>query len=301
MTFAEFCRLLIADPGQLVSRARRSDVARRIEDTIYRPRGGRFAKTPVNLKEICVLGMRRSGNHAVIHWLEMMAAQGPGTVVHLNNLAPGENGYRHRLWYPEPLSADQRDIFCRGRRKRLDAGEIGLLIRSYEDIAFDSFAQDHARPFYYGGAEARISLLVARDPANLFASRLRSGFTETRVPGMGQVALYLDMLRKARTSPGTIIVKFNDFVRSAAYRRALLDKMGFKAEDRDPTAKVSGYGGGSSFNDDAVSADALTARYVNMLDDPEFRAILQDPRIVAEFEKLFPAEFSEFSQRLKTG
>ncbi|WP_299852650.1 hypothetical protein [uncultured Roseovarius sp.] len=290
----EFLRLLISNPQKIIFRGFRSDVARKVEDLYYREKGKRFAATPVNSVEICVLGMRRSGNHAVIHWLEMIGTQSPGVVVHLNNLAPGDNGYRHRIWYPEPLSADQHDIFRKGRRKSLGAGDVGLLIRSYEDISYDAFTSDQNRPFFYGGTKKKISLVIVRDPANLFASRLKSGFTQTKVDGVGQEQLYLDTLKKAKSDPDTKILFFNDFVRNPEYRRRLLADMEIDAEDRDPTAKMSGYGGGSSFQESEVSIGKLTARYEAMLDNAEFEKILTNPQIIQEFKENFASEYSEF-------
>ena len=43
-----------------------------------------------------------------------------------------------------------------------------------------------------------------------------------------------------------------------------------------------------------VSLDALNKRYVSMLDDPDFRAIMQDPRVLTRFGDLFPAQFQAF-------
>lgn len=296
MRLSELVDLALHDRRQLVERAKRSNVARRIEDGLHFARGRRFAETNVNSLEIGVLGMRRSGNHAVIQWLQALDGAGPGEVVFLNNLVPGDNGYRHRLWFPEDATAHEMPIYRAGRRKTLGEGSVALLLRSYEDISLASFEREFVNPFHYGGSVRRVKCLIYRDPANLFASRLRSGYVETQE--LDQRALYLEHTAGIGQREDILYIDYNRFIADAAYRAGLAKTLGLRDASGDVLERMTSYGGGSSFGDTRVEAEKLTSRYVSMLEDGAFRRLIEDPEIVDRFAALFPEDYRTLQSRL---
>src|SRR3954454_24786845 len=132
----------------------------------------------VNEAEIRVVGMSRSGNHAIINWI---LAQGPGRTRFLNCAEAGYNPF---------VSARPRTPELPGWRASYEgfeieaerAGRLGrkdLRIHSYEDTFLGPFKkpENEARHDAEVGSSARrIDLLILRDPRNLFASRLASGY-----------------------------------------------------------------------------------------------------------------------------
>ncbi|MGB7272584.1 MAG: hypothetical protein WBC69_04760, partial [Geitlerinemataceae cyanobacterium] len=47
----------------------------------------------INQKEIRVVGLKRTGNHAILKWVK---SQETGVVEHLNNVKPNENPFRDK-------------------------------------------------------------------------------------------------------------------------------------------------------------------------------------------------------------
>ncbi|MDY7004751.1 MAG: hypothetical protein SWX82_12545 [Cyanobacteriota bacterium] len=128
----------------------------------------------VNQKEIRVVGMKRTGNHAVINWVKN---QHNGEVGFINNVLANQNPYRYKYEnlrdkFPEHKWAIENN------RKQAQGNFIkrDCLIYSYEDfpleqIASDKFERHH--DLYLGKSATRYDLLIIRDPFNLFASRLK--------------------------------------------------------------------------------------------------------------------------------
>ncbi len=287
MNGRDFFGLLIRDRATLVARAQRSDAARHIEDLFFRLRSPDIPV--VNGLEICVLGMRRCGNHAVTNWLEHLGST-LGQVVFLNNLAPRDNGYRHRLWYTEDLSRHQHEIFRRCRAKKFPKDGIGLLIRSYEDLSVANFLDGLENDFHYGRSRRRVFVVNYRDPLNLFASRVKSGYTA--VIDLDQVRLYQDHFHAARSHPAVIGVDFNAFVASADYRKVLAGRLGLPFSDFDPISKISGHGGGSSFGKE-FSVELLLSRFTGMLQNPHFQRLINEPAIRAIVQDAYPQLYAK--------
>src|SRR4051794_12463101 len=132
----------------------------------------------VNGTEIRVVGMSRSGNHAIINWI---IAQSPGRTCFLNCAEPGHNPF---------VSARPRTPELPGWRASYEGFEIeaeragrlsrkDLLIHSYEDTFLGPFKKPEIEARHdaeVGSSGRRIDMLILRDPRNLFASRLASGY-----------------------------------------------------------------------------------------------------------------------------
>ena len=189
-----------------------------------------------------VHGMKRSGNHAVIEW---MRAQ--GRFVFCNNLIPIAPILRGEKTMPAP-----RD-FAEWEREKVGAEAGGAdVCASLEDHPLD------IRPFVAlppGG----VQILIVRDPANLFASRIRKGrrldhpaYPREAGPLLSRVvagwkAHAREFLGLSAVLPGHVGVFFNAWFSDAEYRRLLSERLGLEFSDAG-FARVASTGGGSSFD-----------------------------------------------------
>ncbi|MEM9523554.1 MAG: hypothetical protein AAF982_06110 [Pseudomonadota bacterium] len=262
--------LLFRDPGRFFRHAANGRLAARIEDGVLdltRP----MASTPVNGIDLRCLGMRRSGNHALIEWLiaAVEAEHGPGSTVHLNDIPLGVNGYRSRHQYPAPIdTAEYTEAMGIRRYRKFE--KTALLVRSYEDFTLAEFDQKEPQK-YYGPSQTAFEAIIIRDPLNLFASRVKSGKTGTK-SGMSQIALYLDHFRGHQDRPDLIAMQYNRWLMDQAYRDELLVALGLPP-GHGLTLTSSPRGGGSSFDGSRQSLEPrdLLRRWQDMRDDPWFR------------------------------
>ena len=126
----------------------------------------------INKKEIRVVGMRRTGNHAILTWIEHQLA---GECLHLNNVWVGKNPYRHKAdnllrYHPEHAKMSQ----TYRRQANGDLVKRDCLLYSYEDWSLAAITQprfERNRELYLGRASECFDVLILRDPYNLFASR----------------------------------------------------------------------------------------------------------------------------------
>ena len=138
----------------------------------------------INKKEIRVVWLSRSGNHAIINWI---GKQIKGHSLFINHVRPLENPYRNKY---ESRLRSERNLHCKDWQYRdlswwrqEKEGKFSFkdnLVYSYEDqeierIAHVSFERKH--DLYLGKSKERFDVIVMRDPFNLFASRLQA---ETR-------------------------------------------------------------------------------------------------------------------------
>jgi hypothetical protein len=274
-------------------RLMRSDVGGRIDDAVTALRG-KSAIEGVNGFLFRVLGMRRTGNHAIASWIEDSV---PGETLHLNNIKLGMNGYRMRYYWPEPddkaeYTALMRDGFHRRFRPR------AALLVSYEDYSYKSFARVMQRQNFrshYGCAEKVKDVLLLRDPYNLFASRIMSGKVPTKEAGMDQKAMYLEHAETFLTEMdrGSLVcINYNRWFLDAAYRADIQRQLGLEQSDAD-TQFVSSRGGGSSFEGQSMDGRAsemqVLSRWRKMEDNPAFQELFAD----GELERYSAALFGD--------
>lgn len=127
-------------------------------------------KKIINGNEFRVIGMSRSGNHAIINWI---IQQVKGRYCFLNCVEPKTNPFctsrplSHDITYLTnydefDLTAEQEGLFS----------VKDYLIYSYEDcflgmVCGDEFEERHDE--FVGCSRRRIDILILRDPFNLFA------------------------------------------------------------------------------------------------------------------------------------
>lgn len=236
----------------------------------------------VNETEIRVIGMSRSGSHAIVNWI---LAQSPGRTCFLNCAEPGCNPFvSARPRTPElppwraPYEGFEIGAERAGRLTRKD-----LLIHSYEDTFLGPFkkaANEGRHDEWVGSSARRIDLLILRDPRNLLASRLASGYgwlsdeLVTRV--WAQHAREFLGLRR-NLPQERLMVSYNAWVRSFEYRRRVAEALGLEFDDR-AAHKVPAAAGGSSFDGTAYDGRAeempVLRRWHRFAGEPRFHRML---------------------------
>lgn len=236
----------------------------------------------VNETEIRVVGMSRSGNHAIVNWI---LAQWPGRTCFLNCAEPGWSPFvSARPRTPElsgwraPYEDFEIEAERAGRLSRKD-----LLIHSYEDTFLGPFAkaENEARhDEWVGRSRRRVDLLILRDPRNLFASRLASGYgwldDELVARVWSQHAReFLGLRRNLRQE--RLPVSYNEWVGSFAYRHRVAEALGLEFDD-SAAHKVPAAAGGSSFDGTAYDGCAeqmpVLQRWHGFAGDERFNRML---------------------------
>lgn len=123
----------------------------------------------VNKKEFRVVGLQRSGNHAIINWI---LSQCLGKGLFLNFVKPNANPYATAVQNQLGKFTKHFDL----KRERIILSYKDYLLYSYEDdylekVFSDQFEAQHDR--YVGISKRRFDILILRDPYNLFASRIK--------------------------------------------------------------------------------------------------------------------------------
>jgi hypothetical protein len=248
---------------------------------------------PVNAVELRVVGMSRSGSHAVVNWILHQAA---GRVCFLNCAEPRTNPFHSA----RPLDTGDCAVAnwpgfdpAAERAGRFAAKD--WLVYSYEDTflkpAFDP-AFDRHHDAWVGSSARRHDVLVVRDPFNLFASRHRWG----RSPLSAAIArrmwtqharIALDPAGCLRHGP--VVVRYNAWVADPGYRRRIAETLGLRFTDAGRN-EVGPSGGGSSFDgyalDGRAGGMAVLDRWRLLADDPDYRRLL-GPEMAALSERLF--------------
>ena len=245
-----------------------------------------------------VVGMRRSGNHAICNWLQRNAPQ--GAALFLNNCRAGADPLRS-------FNGLEVSGVRRGEDLAAAAAEVGqgaLLLVSYEDSAHNQFAGLRALSGPVPDAAFDQDVLIYRSPLNWVASLLRkmqdnpSLSASDRVATLARaLATYGDHLEAVEMAEarGHVAICYDQWVADEVYRARVLKALGLPVHDNSLGA-VQPYGGGPTFQKDATEAAELTPtdRYRAMATDPEYQAVLRlmalDPRLMAQAKCLFHAD-----------
>jgi hypothetical protein len=229
--------------------------------------------------------MRRSGQHAVAHFI-------------------------YRMYEPPKRRCNNRKAgsrtFGKSKGDRAEGnlkGDLELLMINYEDHHVGNdvncprcLIQNHSS--VVGSALDTRYLLCLRDPFNLFASRMKQ--YEDRISRekiihntRATVDLWKNHAReftgRTRFLPNLITVNYNEWVMHEAYRRDLADRLGvrYKREDWNRTTQE---GGGSTFDKKTIDkADdmKLFERWKTVRDDPVYRGLFLDREIIELSEQIF--------------
>lgn len=247
-----------------------------------------------------VLGVQRSGNHAVISWILHNA---PEPVLFLNHVRP-------RL-HPNPLVGFGRASYRSGsaveeygpqsptrwedvRRVLAGTPTLGTVIHSYEDYPLDedSVRRLDASDRWLGTARSSRDVIVCRDPFNLCASRLCHDWIEL---SPGTLGLWKQHAREVLgrtallTRPASH-VRYNRWCHDEGYRRDLAGALGLTG-DRRGRDVVMDTGGGSTFGGRSASASELRSgageRWRACVGDRFYRRLVSDPEVRSLAREIF--------------
>ena len=250
-----------------------------------------------------VFGMRRSGNHAILAWLQRNAPRGRS--VFLNNCKPGTDP----LHNARGIEVNGSHASHNQAKRNLPAvtqkaGDGALFLVSYEDTSPAEFGLSRQPSGTFDEALFSHNVLIYRGFLNWSASLLKKiqandGYTLVRRTGIVLRAMdsYIRLLGLVRQAQdlGLVAICYDRWTHSADYRAALLQQLGL-AEHDNSLGEVQSYGGGSSFQKQASSAAELQTdrRWQQMRSDAEYQTLLhlaaRDPALLAELEELFPED-----------
>ncbi len=230
-----------------------------------------------------MLGMRRSGNHAIMNWILL---QLKGSKVVLDNMQEHQ-----------PLATPNK-------RLKPGFGKVNLLV-SHEDRELNDFFLTYNEE-QFGKAKNKFSLLILRDPYNWLASwyawqdELGIRFRNDKAFRDHTINLWKDYARlylkwQTEESKGSrqeirISINYNQWVKSMEYRKALAQTLLINFTDKGRN-KMSINGHGSSFDGMAFNGRAselnVLERWKQFESDPEFRALFDD-EIKNLAQQIFP-------------
>lgn len=255
----------------------------------------------VNQKEIRIVGLRRTGNHAVIVWIR---AQHPDNVWHINHPPAGRNPYQ--FLYTHYKKSDLR--------READGNFVpkSLLMLSYEDQRLEEICSKRFEAFhdtYVGISATRFDVLILRDPFNLLASQLKSNMARLTD---SSASLTLQMWKSYAKewlketdflNHNKLCINFNKWHRDVGYRQKIADQLGFTFTDAG-RERVKDYGGGSSFDGQAHDGKASELKVLdrwgvfNQVD--EFWQLFQDEELLHYVEQIFDVDTLPFHRVKRT-
>lgn len=247
----------------------------------------------MNRHEYRVIGMSRSGNHAIIDWI---LSQASGRTCFLNCAEPQSNpfstarpldsGCRIVANYPEfDVEAELRGEFT----------DKHLLLVSHEDcflgtVARGSYEDNHDA--LVGPSLERRDILILRDPFNLFASRMRGEFghvsTTTALRIWKQHAREYLSARRYLKHP-RILIDYNQWASRKSYRRQIAKQLELQFTDAS-FEKVPATGNGSSFDGRRYNGRATCMRILERWKhfiDSEAYAALFDHEVYTLSQRIF--------------
>lgn len=242
-------------------------------------------KKIVNQNEWRVVGMSRSGNHAIINWL---LAQTGGRTCFLNCVEPKNNPF---CWPRITGSGLAYAVNYAGfDLERERGGELSPkdhLIYSHEDCFLGSLRDGPWEAFHdewVGASAARRDILILRDPFNLFASRRKQGIGVSPRRAMQIWKQHArEFLGERRVLPRRPVpVSYNHWVRSRDYRRRLAETLGLRFTDAR-FDEVADTAGGSSFDGlryrRRASQMKVFDRWRAFADEDDYRRLFDDEAV----------------------
>lgn len=258
-----------------------------------------MTKTTTNTLEIRLAALRRSGSHAVIHWL---LRQLPGSGCFLNNCKPGENPYAS-CYRGDSLARPGETGVDLDRERDVGPSPKDFLLYNYEERELGTVFSAELEAMHdrwLGPSGRRFDLLVLRDPWNNLASLLRWARGAVHPISLESVAkaarLWKAYAREAlgetrHLRHGPTPVFFNRWATEPGYREALAERLGIPWTDagRDEVAPWGPTTWGDSF--DGLAYDGRAAEMPVL---ERWRWCAGDPFYL----ELMDGEIRELSERI---
>jgi hypothetical protein len=255
------------------------------------------SKEVINTKEIRVIGLRRSGNHAIINWMQKQQA---GTIEHLNNIPLNGNPFRWKYIMLRDFAPDRFEREKNRIRQQAKGNFIkkDCLIYSYEDHPITKITSprvEHKHDFHFGKSLNRYDVLILRDPFNLIASRLENNMLPVKSFTQSVIDLWLEyakeFLGETQYLPNRkVLINYNHWVADINYRREIAFKLDLPFTDAGIN-DVRPQGGGSSFDKRnfagrATEMDVL-GRWKHFTNNPLFLELLNHTELLNYSDRIF--------------
>jgi hypothetical protein len=235
---------------------------------------------------------QRSGQHLIISWL----CTGIGNVLHFNHCRFFLSRFRlelqpltgRRLLYQNEQATDDSGIQGRNKlQQSLKSIEsVSDILYSMEDLS------PEAQPF-----DALIEqnpakqIIILRDPCNWIASSIKHG-KSSKLKLESKIQLYKSLLRLALKSPESsnlTFINYQQFVANPEYRKKIANRLQlsyFEAAE-ETLSETPDFGGGSSFQNEIHTVEALFSRWKSFKNDPLFLEMIRDEELWELSENFF--------------
>lgn len=233
------------------------------------------------MKRLLLLyGMKRSGNHAFIEWIKAN-----GNVAFFNNIVRIERVLRGESPLPEPIPFER----WLDRKSRVPLLARARVMNKDVLVSFEDLEPNWQR--FSTVPKRTSSILILRDPFNLFSSRIRArhsfnvmAFSPPPSPIFHRMIDLWKMHARAflgESSQGVDVpVYFDRWFESGEYRRQIADRLGIRNSDAGLNV-VTRHGYGSSFDGRQFDTRARDMNVLNRVDrltpeEREYLAIVEE-------------------------
>lgn len=265
-----------------------------IEDIVRSISQRHILSQVINQKEIRVVGLRRSGNHAIIHWIEK---QETGKVRHLNNIRVNRNPYREK--YEDLLRKDKtKDIEWWRQEAKGFFEKKDCLIHSYEDYSLEQITNpvfELKHDLYFGKSQDKYDVLILRDPFNLLASRIKKNYRNVNDKNKIDIDVWIDYAKEYLGETNLlknqkICINYNQWFADVDYRREIASQLNLDFLDTGINT-VSRRGDGSSFEGREYHGKAMNmdvcSRWKYFADDPSYRRLFNNQELLEYSQRIF--------------
>ena len=270
-------------------------------------------KSIINDKEFRILGLRRSGNHAIVNWMQKQLSDNH---IFMNHVRVAENPYRDVYRdqcflrsKPDLKGIRYENLNWWHNQSRGKFSPKDYLIYSYEDQEIGRVANPYfemMHDFYVGKSIERYDVLIIRDPFNLFASRMKGNKPRENARTFDFMKVYSRRLNLpemwvtyAKECLGEtnylknkkIAINYNLWFSSLEYRKSISGQLGLDFSDEGFNEVVRAGGIGSSFDQTAFAGRAdkmdVLGRWKILADNPDYRQLFNNKELLDYSEKLF--------------
>lgn len=253
--------------------------------------------------EIRLVGISRSGNHAVVNWI---INQLEGSYCFLNCTEPKHNPFITARPLDDNGIVYKTNIkdFALEKEQQGILSKKDFLIYNHEDCFLGSLNKkklQETHQKWVGRSGTRKDVLILRDPFNVFASRIKAGLLRGHYTHHGAKPISLLTLKRiykqhAREYLGEknnlrnkVNVNFNFWTVDEAYRKEIATRLEIPFSDRG-FKEVPQVAGGSSFDGIKFSGAAdkmnVHSRWKQFAEDQDYRQMF-DEELVELTRKIF--------------
>lgn len=240
-----------------------------------------------------IVGMRRSGNHAIINWL---MSQNECFVHFCNDVRTN----RH------PITALTKET----RNKSAFSGSLKKkFIYSFENTRVSAIESYPTELSWEGNSINKKTIVIIRDPFNLFASMFMRDNWQGELMRSDEnyrkeiVSIWKENVKTCidkKDSEKFLCINYNLWATSKEYRQSLCTFLKIPFNDNGFREKPD-YGGGSSTLNAVLSKEqtgktSVLTRWESYMDNTVFRSIFTDPEIIELGNVFFEKETDQWLQ-----